>query len=98
MRIQRIVLEHHRDIAILGRHVIDAALADAQVAARDLFEARDHAQRGRFAAAGRTDQNDKLFILDLQIEVFDDLDVTRINLLDIFQRNACHLLPSFLIP
>ena len=85
-------------MCIRDRHVVDAALADIQVAARDLFEARDHAQRSRFAAAGRADQNDKLLILDLQIEVFDDLDVTRINLLDIFQRNACHLLPSFLIP
>jgi hypothetical protein len=34
VRIQRVALEHHRDAALRGRHVVDDAAADAQFARR----------------------------------------------------------------
>src|SRR5579871_5316004 len=32
MRVQRVVLEHHRDVAILGRHIVDQLVADIDLA------------------------------------------------------------------
>ena len=68
MRIQSIVLEDHRDIAILRSDVVHQLVADVQLAFGDLLEAGDHTQRRGLAAAGRADQNDKFLVLDVQIE------------------------------
>jgi len=45
VRIQRVVLEDHRDVAILGRDVVDTPAADVNFAAGRLLESGDHAQR-----------------------------------------------------
>ena len=37
MRIQRVVLEHHRDVAVLGRNLVDDTIADRELAPRDLL-------------------------------------------------------------
>ena len=44
--IERVILEDHRDITVLRRHVINAFVADVDIALRDLFQTRDHAQGG----------------------------------------------------
>ena len=80
MRIQRVALEHHGDVAILGRQVVDARVADADLAGTDGFEAGDHAQHRRLAAARRPDQHGELLVLDLDGQVVDHLD--RAELLD----------------
>jgi hypothetical protein len=51
VRIERVILKHHRDVAILRRPVVDDFAADIDVAGGDFLEARDHAQRRRLAAA-----------------------------------------------
>lgn len=43
VRIQGVVLEHHRNVAVLWRDVVDHALADAHFAARNFLQPRDHA-------------------------------------------------------
>ena len=68
MRVERIVLEHHRDVAVLGRHVVDDVAADRDLAVRDVLEAGDHAQRRGLAAARRADQNDEFMVLDIEID------------------------------
>jgi len=73
MRIKRVILEHHRDVALLRRHVVDHALADADLAAGDVFQARDHAQQGRLAAPGRSDQHDEFAVADGDIDAVNDL-------------------------
>ena len=40
VRVQRVALEDHRDVAVLGRDVVDDAIADPQRAAGDVLEAR----------------------------------------------------------
>ena len=51
VRVQRIVLEHHRDIALGRLQRVDHAIADRDGAAADFFEPGHHAQQGRLAAA-----------------------------------------------
>ena len=72
MRIERVVLEHHGDVALFRRHVVDDALADRDLAAGDAFEPGDHAQKRGLAAAGRTDQDDELAIGDVDRNAVQD--------------------------
>ena len=44
VRVERVVLEHHRDVAVARRQVVDDALADPDLAVGDLLETRDHPQ------------------------------------------------------
>ena len=69
VRIKRIVLEDHRDVAVFGRDVVHLLAVDEELAAADLLETGDHAQRGRLAAAARADEHDELLVGHVDIEV-----------------------------
>ena len=90
VRVQRVVLEHHGDIAILRRHVVDQLVADVQLTVGDFLQAGDHTQGGGFTAAGRTDQNDEFLVLDFQIEIGNRGDTAGILLVNPFQRQTSH--------
>ena len=90
VRIERVVLENHRDIAILRRHVVHQTIADVQFAFRNLFKTRDHTERRGLAAARRTDQNDELLVLDIQAEVGNSGHVAGVNLVDVVKLQARH--------
>ena len=49
VRVERVGLKDHRDVAIFRQHVGDVAIADTDRAGGNLFEAGDHAQRRRLA-------------------------------------------------
>ena len=74
VRVERVVLEHHRDVAVLGGEVRDVAVADADGARRDVLEAGEHAQRGGLAAAGGADEDEELAVLDVEVERVDGGD------------------------
>jgi hypothetical protein len=91
VRVQRVALEHHRDVAVLRRHVVDHAIADGQRAAADLLQASHHPQQGRLATAGRADQHHQLAIGDLEGGVLHrDLAVV-IDLAHTLQLHFCHI-------
>ena len=69
--VERVVLEHHRDVAALRRHVGDVAAADQDRAGVDLLEAGEHAQRRRLARAGRADEHHELAVGDVEVERVD---------------------------
>ena len=89
VRVERVALEDHRDVAILGRHVVDDAIADAEGAAGDLLEAGDHPQAGRLAAARRPDEDHELAVTDLEIKVLDGVKIA-VHLVDVFERHGRH--------
>src|SRR5579885_3128968 len=90
MRVQRVVLEHHRDVAILGRHIVDQLVADIDLARSRLFQPGDHPQCGRLAATGRTDQHDKLTIGDIEVDPLHRRRLVK-HLDDVAERNLRHL-------
>src|SRR5664280_649086 len=71
VRIEGVVLEHHRDVPVLRRQIGDVAVADVDVAGVDLFESRQHAQGGRLAAAGGADEDHELAVADFKAELVD---------------------------
>ena len=66
MRIERVILEHHRDVAIGRLDLVDDAAADIDLAAGDGLEPRDHPQQRRLAAAGGADQHAELAVADFE--------------------------------
>jgi hypothetical protein len=65
VRIERVVLEHHGDVAVGRIDKVDHAVADADLAPRDRFQTRDHAQQGGLAAARWPDKHDEFAVGDV---------------------------------
>ena len=85
VRIERVVLEHHRNISVLGNDVVDELAVDIKFARRNLFETRDHTQRRGLTATGRSDEYDELFIPNIEAEVEHCLVSAGINFVDAFE-------------
>jgi hypothetical protein len=71
VRVQSVVLEHHRDVPVLGLQVRDVPGADEDLSVVDLLETGEHAQRRRLAAARGPDEDEKLSVGDVQVERVD---------------------------
>jgi len=91
VRIQRVVLENHRDVAVFRCDVVDESVADVEFAFGDLFQSGDHAQSRRLAAAGRPDEYDELLVRDIKIEFLNRDHVFVVDLLDVFECYVCHV-------
>ena len=88
VRVERVVLEHHRDVAVLGRHVVDDPVVRSRLAHGDLLEPGDHPQRGRLAAARRADEHDELAVGDVEIRSFDRRGPVGVDLADLLGETA----------
>ena len=64
VRIQRVALEHHRDVAVPGRDAVHDLSADGDRSRGRLLQPRDHPEGGRLPAAGRPDQDHELAVGD----------------------------------
>src|SRR5262249_15277002 len=89
VRVQRVVLEDHRDVAILRLELVHDASADDDLAARDLLEPGDHPQERRLAAARGTDDDDELAVRHVDVHAVDHL-VAGVALPDIAQFDSGH--------
>ena len=75
MRIEREGLEHEGDVAVGRLQVLHGLSVDQDVAAVDLLQPGDGAQRGRLAAARLAEHDDEFVVIHMQVEVLDDLNV-----------------------
>ena len=87
VRIEGVVLEHHRDIPILGRHIVDEFVPDVHLALGDLLEPGDHPQNRRLSTTGRTDQNEELRVLDDEVHLANGSGAIGIDLAQILQND-----------
>ncbi len=74
VRVERIVLEHHGDVAVARPHVVDHLAADRDLAVADVLEAGDGPQQRALAAAGRADQHRELAVRDLEVDAAHGMD------------------------
>jgi hypothetical protein len=72
VRVQRVVLEHHGNVALGRFQRVDHARTDGNVATRNVFQPCHHAQQRGLAAARRTDDDDELAICHLGVQTMDD--------------------------
>jgi len=89
VRIERIVLEHHRDVPVLGRQVVHDPVAYGDLAGRDLLETRDHAEGGGLAAAGRAHEDHELLVADREVHVLDRVHLV-VLLVEVLEDYLCH--------
>ena len=83
VRIQSVVLEHHRYIAVLRIGVVYQLIVDVKLARGDFFQTGNHTQGGGLTATGRSDEYDKFFIVDFEVEVAYSLDVAVVDLVNV---------------
>ncbi len=96
VRVQRVVLEYHRDVAVLRRDVGHVAVADEDAAGVDLFEAGEHAQGRGLAATGRTDEDEELAVTDLEVQLVDGrTGSTGVQAGGFVESHRCHCRFSF---
>ena len=89
VRVERVVLEHHRDVPVLGLERVDDRVADGDLAGGDRLEPRDHAQQRRLAAARGADDDDELAVGDLRVDAVDHLEL-RVALADVSEFDFRH--------
>ena len=75
IRIECVVLEYHRDIALARFEVVHDGVADADVTLGLVFKPGDHPQQRRFPRPRGTDEHEELPVLDLERDIVrrDDL-------------------------
>ena len=90
VRIERVVLEDHRDVAVFRGDVVDESVADVEFTFGDLFQTGDHAQSCGLAAARGADEYNKLFVRDFKRKLLNRNYVLVVDLLDAFECYVCH--------
>ena len=90
VRVERVVLEDHRDVAVARREVRHFPVADEERPGGDLLEPGHHPQKRRFPAARRPDEHHELAGGDLEIDVIHRMDVSRVDLVDALEPDRAH--------
>ena len=82
---------------ICAGRLVDALVAEADLAAVELAEARDHAQQRGLAAARRPEQREELALRDRQVDMIDRLDRTELPT-RVPDDDTAHHLAHFIFP
>ena len=90
MRIKRVVLEHHGDVAVFRGDIVHQVPIDIEFAAGNVFQTRDHAQGGGFSAAGRTDEDDEFLVFNVKIHIMYGGHFVVVNLFQTFKQYFGH--------
>ena len=77
VRVERVGLEDHGDIAVAGIDMGHVAPADEDGALARFLEPGDQAQRRRLAAARGTEQREELARRDVEVDAFHGDDAAR---------------------
>src|SRR5207249_12157654 len=75
MRVQRVRLENHRQVAVLGRDAVNDPIPDSDAAVADLLQPGQATQGGCLAASRRPDEHKELAVADLEMKIVDGEDV-----------------------
>ena len=69
VRIQRVALEDHSDLPVLGHDVVDVSAVEIDAPLRRTVQSAEHHQCRGFPASGRTEQCNKIAFFDLKIDI-----------------------------
>ena len=94
VRIEGVGLEHHGDVASARMKLVDPFAVDADVAVAHRLEPGDGVEECRFPAARWADEHEEIAFLDLEVDVFQHLDLAEAlaQMLDLDERHLS-LLP-----
>ena len=83
MRIQSVVLEDHRDIAVLRLYIVHELAVDLELAACDILKTCDHTKCCGLSASGRTYENDEFLVSDFKVEILNCLKSVRVCFINV---------------
>jgi hypothetical protein len=87
--IEGVALKYHGDVPVLGRNVVDDAVANGDNPLGDFLQSGLHAQAGGLATARGADEDQELLVLDENVEVLHG-DYLAKSLPNMFIGNAGH--------
>jgi hypothetical protein len=90
VRVERVVLEDHREVALRGGERRHVALPEHDPSAGDLLETADRAQERRLPAARRADEHHELALADRQVDVVDRDHAAGELLADVLEHDLTH--------
>ena len=96
VRIERVGLEHHGDVALARVQVVDAPAADADLALGHGIQPGDHVEQRGLAAAGGADQHQKLARVHADVDALEDVQLA-VAFADVEQLERCHAASSSLV-
>ena len=76
IRVERIVLKHHGDVSVFGRHIVHSLSRYRNTSSVCVFQSSNGSEQGAFAATGLTHQHGELSRRNRQIYAFDHMVVT----------------------
>jgi hypothetical protein len=97
LRVQRVVLEHHRDVPLARRDPVHDPVADQHLAGRHRLETRQHPQRRGLARARRPDEHHELAVTDVEREAAHGLDLPE-ALVDVGEADGGHAIYPLTAP
>src|SRR5262245_30101674 len=77
MRVERIILEHHGDVAIHRGQVVDHLVVDQDASRGNRLQPCYHSQSRGLAATGRTNEDHELFVMDIEVDVLDGVNLIK---------------------
>ena len=90
VRVERVVLEDHGDVALRRLAVVHDSVGNCNGAFGDRFETRHHAQQRGLPAAGRPDEDDELPVGDIETDAAHGTRAARIHLADVLDLDGRH--------
>ena len=90
MRIERVVLKHHGNVAVLRRNVIHDTVADRDRTLRNLLQAGDHPERRRLPASRWSYKHNEFLIFHFKIDAVHRNKPALIHFLHIVQYYSSH--------
>src|SRR5206468_9104996 len=90
VRVERVVLEDHRDVTLLRRKIGHVAVANPDDAIGYALEPGHHSEHGGFPASRRADENEELAVGDLQAEIAGSRIPVRVNLIYVLETDTSH--------
>src|SRR5436190_3875703 len=82
MRVERVLLEDKRDVAVLRLDSDHTLALDPDIARIGFLEPGDHPQRGRFAATAGAEQDQEFAVVDPERKIVDRWRGLPLELLD----------------
>jgi hypothetical protein len=93
VRIERVVLKDHRDVAVPWPPLVDDLAIDLELAGSDVLKPGDEPQGRRLARTRRADQDHEFAVSDLEVHVPHGLETVPISLPDVLEEDLGHRLP-----
>ena len=85
MWIQSVVLEYHRNISVLRLYIVNHLVTDPKLTGTDILKTCDHTKCCWLTTSWRSNEDDELFIFNIQVEVLYSVEAIWINFINILK-------------